>query len=418
MRRLSSRILTEARKDQMSMDQLWPLLASAFLMFGFNNTTTSALPEFIAALGGNVFVAGLQNTLFVLGAVILRIGLGPLADRIGAKRLLIVGALGFFFPCVLFPLCDSVESVFALRLVQCIGLAAYHPSVSHYITCHSTKSALPHRISLFRFASTASLMILPAFLFPLIGTCGFGPFFTLLALIAFVGLLLVLPLPGEDRERGASRKTKPDNPLETPCSNPPANKPFGPQDSNPRPSCHLFATIAMPAALACGYSVLLVFGPNFISTTMPQANSGLLLTTISLGGLAGSLLAPFAMRRLSVRWAVLLAMAALAGGMLLMGWSVSSFPMLIGASAICGFGYFGATTMLNAHLGRVASPQKSGAALSAQQSCLDGGMMLGSLLAGTLLQGGLSFSGVLGCTAILLAASAFAWLFFCEKQVL
>lgn len=414
---MSSRILTEARKDQVSMDQLWPLLASAFLMFGFNNTTTSALPEFITALGGNVFVAGLQNTLFVLGAVILRIGLGPLADRIGAKRLLIVGALGFFFPCVLFPLCDSVESVFALRLVQCIGLAAYHPSVSHYITCHSTKSALPHRISLFRFASTASLMILPAFLFPLIGTCGFGPFFTLLALIAFVGLLLVLPLPGENREALPSsevhRAVSPETP-ETPCSNPSANEPSKSQIGS-LPSRHLLATIAMPVALAFGYSVLLVFGPNFISTTIPEANSGLLLTAISLGGLAGSLLAPFAMRRLSVRWAVLLAMAALAGGMLLMGWSVGSFPLLIGASAICGLGYFGATTMLNAHLGRIANPQKSGAALSAQQSCLDGGMMLGSLLAGALLQGGLPFAGVLGCTAALLAVSAFGWLFFCGR---
>lgn len=379
-------------------------MASAFLLFGFNNAATSALPEYVMALGGGPFLAGAQNSLFVLLAVVLRLFFGPLADRIGGKRMLILGAAGFCIPCAVLPFCHTLAAVVGLRLLQCVGLAAYHPNVSLYLAEHSTKAQLPVRISITRFASTASLMVVPAALFPLIGSVGYGPFFFALTFVGFAGLLLLLPLPSfanEESEEAAQANLAS------------AEE----QAAAATPPLLLSAAIAMPALLACGCSVLLVFGPSFVLSLMPTVNNGLLLTAISLGGLVGSLAAAPLVRWGGIGHGAALSTLVFAAGVALMLLGPWGLPPVMAGGALAGFGYFGTITMLNAFLGIAASKENTGATFSKQQSFLDAGMITGSFVAGAMLQAGLGYSMVLGCMAAVLAAGALAWLYVGQRVI-
>ena len=93
------------------------VLVTTFFMFGFNNANTSVMPEYFLHIGGDPLIAGAQNSLCVLVAVGLRFGFGPLADRIGSKPLMAIGAIGFLIPCAIMPLCASLEEAFGLRIL-------------------------------------------------------------------------------------------------------------------------------------------------------------------------------------------------------------------------------------------------------------------------------------------------------------
>lgn len=404
-----------ARGSLGKLTAMGPLMASAFLLFGFNSTATSAMPEYVMAMGGGSLLAGAQNSLFVLLAVMLRLFFGPLADRVGGKRMMLLGAAGFCLPCALLPLCTSLWPALGLRLLQCVGLAAFHPNVSFYITEHTAPQQRTRFISTARFASTASLMVIPATLFPLIGSAGYGAFFTALAFVGFAGLLLVLPLPNGGATQGegstsAKRRPLPDEAPSPRCSAPTS----APGDALPPPSpggssSLLQAAIAMPALLACGYSVLLVFGPSYLLSVAPLVNNGLLLSAVSLGGLAGSLIAAPLTRRAGTQRACIFTTLCFTFGLTVMLAQSGGAMALLTGGAVAGFGYFGSTTLLNAYVGQAADPRNAGRLFARQQSFLDVGMMTGSLLAGALLQAGTGYQLALGIMALLLTAGAIAW---------
>lgn len=437
------------QQGEASLAALSPLLISAFLVFGFNNAATSALPEFMLKLGGGTLLAGLQNSLFVLAAVALRFVLGPLADRFGSKPLLIAGAAGFCLPCAIIPLCDNAATVIALRMMQAVGLAAYHPNVAHYITACSSASSRPRRIGWSRFVSTASLMIAPAALFPLISTWGYGVFFSALAFMAFAGLLLLLPLrndkaalgaegssgsaggagtgmgavgavdasgggrAGADVDAGSGGRASGTNGgtscsasasavAETPAPKSAFRIPHVPRELAP--------TTGLPFLLAFAYSMVLVFGPLFITAALPHLNSGLLLTFVSSGGLVGSLAAG----RITARWGARLSTAALvlafAFGMALLAGSALGVTAAIAGGLLTGLGYFGATTALIAEMGTRAPRDTAGSLFAAQQNCLDLGIVAGSFIGGALLQAGMPLSAAFLGSGMLLVASAGTWL--------
>lgn len=433
------------QQGEASLAALSPLLISAFLVFGFNNAATSALPEFMLKLGGGTFLAGLQNSLFVLAAVALRFVLGPLADRFGSKPLLIAGAAGFCLPCAIIPLCDNAATVIALRMMQAVGLAAYHPNVAHYITACSSASSRPRRIGWSRFVSTASLMIAPAALFPLISTWGYGVFFSALAFMALAGLLLLLPLrndkaalgagmsaggagagggmgavsaerggrAGADVDAGSVGRTSGTNGgtscgastsavAETPAPKSAFRIPHVPRELAP--------TTGLPFLLAFAYSMVLVFGPLFMTAALPRLNSGLLLTFVSSGGLVGSLAAG----RITARWGARRSTAALviafAFGMALLAGSALGVTAAIAGGLLTGLGYFGATTALIAEMGTRAPRDTAGSLFAAQQNCLDLGIVAGSFIGGALLQAGVPLSAAFLGSGMLLVASAGTWL--------
>lgn len=375
------------------------ILCSAFLMFGFNNASTAIMPEYFIHLGAGALVAGAQNSACILIAVLLRFALGPLADRIGSKPLMLVAAVGFFIPCALLPACTSIGAVFALRALQAIGLAAFHPNVARYLTEKTPDTVLAsRRISWSRVISTASLLVIPALLLPLAQAQSWRCFFFLMCIMPALAAFLIALAPSDasGKEHGKSREQQ---------AHPWRLIAALPATSDGR---RLLVATAMPILLAFGYSIILTFGPLHMASVLPDMNSGLILTTAGIGGLAGSFAAGRLLPRLGARSTIGTLTITLSAGLALCAACQIGSVVLAGGIAI-GFGYFGAITALVALVSTQAMPSFSGTILAAQQSSLDIGMVAGSLIAGAMLQAGIPLFAAFGLAALLIAFGTFVW---------
>ncbi|MEA5019726.1 MAG: MFS transporter [Gordonibacter sp.] len=360
---------------------------SAFLLFGLNNTETAALPAYTMELGAGPLVASLQNSLFVLIAVLLRLPLEPVVERKGSRFAMIAGALGYTAPCLFLAGATELWYIVLLRLAQAFGLALFQPSVAQYLTVASPTETLGKRLGIVRFATTASLMVGPVTIFPLVDAHSYSAFFGALALAGACGTAVALALPHE--------QASPTTPLErrTTDTLPPL-----------RAQALLLAT---PLLLALGYSVVMNFGQTLAAEVLAGHNNGLLFACVSAGGLAGSLIAGWATDAFGAKRSVACTVASNGLGLLCMALGPSVEAALAGA-LLCGAGYFGAIATLIAAAGQCPS-NNAGTFLARQQSALDVGMIAGGLIAGAMMQGGLPVSTAFLATSAVAGTSFFAW---------
>ena len=97
--------------------QLAPLFFAAFLAYGYNNIFMTLTPSFVVAAGGTLAEAGLQNSVYLAAAVLLRFAFGPAADRWGTKPVMLVG------------LAKASGRPVALVCTSGTALANYYPAV-------------------------------------------------------------------------------------------------------------------------------------------------------------------------------------------------------------------------------------------------------------------------------------------------
>lgn len=384
------------RRAGLTRASFMPLYLSVFLVYGFNNTVTSAFSGYIDYLGGDMLLAGLQNSLFIVLAVALRFVLGLVADRRGARVLLIGGAASFLVPCLALPFCDDVGVAVALRAAQAIGLAAYHPNVAFYLTEHSSREDAARRISATRFLAILSLMVVPVALFPVIDVAGYGVFFAVLSLLALVGFTCVVSLPRRREGADAARRA-------------PAPVRGGEKGAGFARAVHevtstgLLPLVAMPAALSAGYGAVLVFAP--VAVHIP---GGAVLSAVSMGGLLGSVAAAPLFRRFGAKGLLSGFTVLFTAGMTGLSLPIVAPVVSLVAAAFLGIGYFGATTLLVSALGdRLKSEEgisSSGSIFAAQQNFLDIGMVLGSAVSGAALSFSASSSCAFGIWAVVAAA--------------
>ncbi len=410
------------------------VLVTTFFMFGFNNANTSVMPEYFLHIGGDPLIAGAQNSLCVLVAVGLRFGFGPLADRIGSKPLMAIGAIGFLIPCAVMPLCASLEEAFGLRILQAIGLAAFHPNVARYITAVSAPDTTTKRISFSRIASTASLMVIPAFLLPLAQDGNWVGFFIAMSLMATISLVIILILPA-DRIKASKHGDAPDTGIE---SQPQGDRKMAPSEcrdtvrgnrlneasdkGHPKSSfvalAHLtkssygrslLLAMVAPTLASFGYSIVLAFGPMYMTTVLPEMNSGLVLSAMSVGGLAGSYAIGKRVFGGNMRTVICLFLFILCAGLACFSLSSLGLAVALISAVLIGFSYFGVITALVTEVSIKSDMSISGTMLAMQQNNLDIGIMLGSLFAGVTLQAGMTMGICLLIVGFIVAIGATCW---------
>ena len=110
--------------------QLAPLFFAVFLAYGYNNIFMTLTPSFVVAAGGTLAEAGLQNSVYLAAAVLLRFAFGPAADRWGTKPVMLVGLASFVLGGILFPLCAEFWQMLLVRCVQAVGLASFWSSAT------------------------------------------------------------------------------------------------------------------------------------------------------------------------------------------------------------------------------------------------------------------------------------------------
>ncbi|MBR2834808.1 MAG: MFS transporter [Coriobacteriales bacterium] len=406
------------------------LIASCFLFYAFNNVETSAMPEYVLEMGGSKLLASLQTSLFVGVAVILRLFFGPLADARGPRFVMIIGALGFTLPCLFLPFCNHLWQIIVLRVCQAVGLAAYHPCVAHCTSRLCNAETLGKHMGVVRFASTLSLMVGPAVLFPLIAAYGYGVFFGVLCILGFVGFLALLPL--DDKQHTNICRNRTDVAPEPESESDVADDRIDAQDltsqhePEPRKTPNSYswlrtlnrsdiALLIYPLICAFGYSVILNFGKLLVQAEMPGINDGLIFTFLSIGGLAGSLGCGVLLDTYTARKTVFACLCMITTGTALLAFA-QGILLLAAGSMLFGCGYFGATTVLTATAGKQASPLIKGSFIALQQSCLDCGMVIGSLTAGVIAQAFNSLAVAFVAASIVIAITIPIWLAIAPKQ--
>lgn len=107
------------------MKRLW-WFAGSFLLYELtvyltNDMIMPGMPRVMAEFGGPSRYIGLSLSLYILGGCTLQIILGPLADRIGKRRVMLGGAAFFLLATALVPLAQSAAQFLAIRFFQGMG---------------------------------------------------------------------------------------------------------------------------------------------------------------------------------------------------------------------------------------------------------------------------------------------------------
>ena len=103
------------------------LSLAGFFMYGCNNILMTLLPSYSLSLGATMVEAGLQGTVFLLVAVVMRFYFGPLADRRGTRFVMVIGAASFVVSSLLLALSTTFWQLLLIRSVQAVGLSAFWP---------------------------------------------------------------------------------------------------------------------------------------------------------------------------------------------------------------------------------------------------------------------------------------------------
>ncbi|WUW51542.1 MFS transporter [Streptomyces sp. NBC_01456] len=176
--------------------QMWPLYAAAF-------TTAFGAHAIAANLGG--FSPDAVTSMMVLGGllalydgaeVLLKPVFGTLADRIGARPVLLGGLVAFAAASALYALADSPGWLWAARLGQGAAASAFSPSASALVARLNPAAKHGRAFGSYGFYKSIGYTLGPLLGGVLVWAGGLRPLFTVMALLgAAVAVWAALAVP-------------------------------------------------------------------------------------------------------------------------------------------------------------------------------------------------------------------------------
>ena len=103
------------------------LSLAGFFMYGCNNILMTLLPSYSLSIGATMVEAGLQGTVFLLVAVVMRFYFGPLADRRGTRFVMVIGAASFVVSSLLLALSTTSGSFCSSEAFRRWGFRRFGP---------------------------------------------------------------------------------------------------------------------------------------------------------------------------------------------------------------------------------------------------------------------------------------------------
>ena len=103
------------------------LAIGAFMQTLDASILLTAIPQIAITFGASPIALGVGITAYVMASAILLPASGWLADRIGARRLLVIALLGFTFASVLCGISHSLPQFIAARVLQGFAGAVLGP---------------------------------------------------------------------------------------------------------------------------------------------------------------------------------------------------------------------------------------------------------------------------------------------------
>ena len=128
---------------------LFFLLGTFFFMINIS-VSYSVVPVFLISQNYTLAQVGISSTIFSLSAIVLRIFLGPMADRKGRKFSLLISAVSYVLSWFLIWLAPSFELHLVARIIQATGLALYMSTGSSVVSDVAHKEVLGSCMGIYR----------------------------------------------------------------------------------------------------------------------------------------------------------------------------------------------------------------------------------------------------------------------------
>ena len=123
---------------------------------------TPIIPLYAQDIGVSVEEVGLISSAFMLIASTLAIPLGLVSDRLGRRRLILLGTALTTFASFLFPFAKSLVLLFAVNALAGLGSAAYSPSMTAFVGDLSKGGSVGRNLGLYSTAMQVAMSLGPA----------------------------------------------------------------------------------------------------------------------------------------------------------------------------------------------------------------------------------------------------------------
>ena len=370
-------------------------VAATFSFFGSFFLLLSVVPDYVDEIGGAEWQVGLVFAGFSVLPLLVWPWVGMFSDR-GRRKALMYGSVAIFTAAMaLMALSQDVWSLFALRMVQGLGMAAFPTAGASLI---GVVAPLPRRgegVGYYGFATSGAQMIFPALGVLIVEVASFEVAF--LAAAATSAFTLVMVLPIREPAIVVSPTAGADAPEADPLAAEPARTPsseIGPSGDGPvragAAAVRAIPTRRPPLIPRAALFPMAVFFAVTLSFSAAAAFLPLLGDERELGNVGLFFLATGAMSLvtrpiagpISDRWG---RTSVIAPGLLVMATGMAVLAqadgraMLIVAGMINGMGFGAAHTGLFALAFDRVSPTQRGGATAVFRSAWDSGGLIGGV---------------------------------------
>jgi len=351
---------------------------------------TPIIPLYARDIGVSVGEVGLISSAFMLMASTLAIPLGLVSDRLGRRRLILLGVGLTTTVSFLFPFAKSLAPLFAVNALAGLGSAAYSPSMTAFVGDFSKSRGLGRNIGVYSTAMQVAMSLGPAVGGALRDLAGYESTFVASGAVASIAFLLgALAIPKSLGVKEGSRGWK----LEVDMS---------------VASCWV-ATLAMSYLWGVSSSYLPLFGRDLGFTTFEV---GLIFAAQSLSNALWRVPLGHISDRIKLPHPLLLSSLGLGAIVTATVTLFESLVLIVGL--MVGFGFaIGTSTLIATTTVAKNLPQRSrGLGMGIYYMSFYGGMALspaimGQVIASTNYQTGFGLTALAGVAGIIILI--FAW---------
>ena len=405
---------SHAQERKLALKGIAPLAGlsfAGFFMYGCNNILMTLLPAYALGMGATMVEAGLQGTVFLLVAVVMRFYFGPLADCRGARFVMVVGAGSFVVSSVLLIFCTTFWQLLLIRCIQAVGLSAFWPCAVAAVASIAPTGKEGLFIGSYRFATAASLLFGPLVALMLVNERGYAACFMVLAGFAVAAFFLSFCFaPAGGGASGDARDDAEERPARAARERQRMGTARTLRMAFASGQRTLVVLLCVTAVVALGYGLSMNFVVTFVEGAAIPINAGLFFSCFSLGGLIANPLAGWVADRCNRRVLLAVTLGCMGAGIGLIAFAQAVPLVLLAAGFAAGMGSSGSTIVVLSTISARVDERFRASALAVQQNVVDLGIACASTLFGWLFVVAAAPELVFVGQAVFMVASALALL--------
>jgi len=375
------------------------VFASLILRLGYQMARSPVLPAFAADLGAGPELLGVIVAASTITGAFFKLPAGALSDVLGRKRMMVLGALFFAFPPLLYPFVNDPWSLLALRFLHGFATAIFSPIAAAYVAglrVEGRGARLGWFASANDIGATGGPMI-GGFL--LYFTASFEATYLAVGVLGVLTLVIVLLLPDLDPPQARAAKT---------LSERLAEFRQGLREVLGTPP--ILIASGIEAVMYFGYAAFLGFLPIYAKQVgLNDAEIALVLgaqlvAAMAVKPISGRLSDRFGRKPVIIA-GLLFCIAALP--LIFRSESFTAFALF---SIVLGIGVGAVTPVTNALIADLASAKRLGAAMGVFGTVFDVGEAMGPIVAGFLI-GSLGYAATFDVLAAATLAATIVLMF-------